>query len=89
MAIRKEDVLSSVAQEVKAFCDEAEEAIDKKLKYFIDEGITVIYYSEIGLTSDLPGYSQIQKEIVRRYTDAGWSVAFNSDQRDGSWFSFR
>ncbi|KKU29225.1 MAG: hypothetical protein UX41_C0021G0015, partial [Candidatus Collierbacteria bacterium GW2011_GWE1_46_18] len=36
-----------------------------------------------------PGYSQIQKEIVRRYTDAGWSVAFNSDQRDGSWFTFK
>ncbi len=78
MVIKKEDLANFVTADQKEDVRRLEEQIDKDIeeRYGPSQIITV----------DLKTYpsGRVRREIIKKYEGAGWSIKFESSQRDGN-----
>jgi hypothetical protein len=64
----------------------------KKLEEKIDEQLVkeLTDYSErIIIRPSSHSNPLVRKLVERKYSEAGWNVKYQSDQRDGDWWEFR
>jgi hypothetical protein len=80
MAVKKAELVGIFNESQRREITLLENAIDEKLKKDYAGGVVNV----------APGnypHEKVKQEIIRRYTEAGWKIKFESDQREGPWFS--
>jgi len=78
MAIKKSDLSKTFTEKQRMEIERFEKIIDDTLREeFADDRVIVT----------LKGYpdGKVEKELVRRYREAGWKIQFHSEQMGGNW----
>lgn len=88
MAISKKDALNQSSAVIQDAVSRAEQVIDSRLVAYVFGATISVDDSSLSLPDNYEIRRKVITEIVRIYQEQGWSVKHESDQRDGSWFSF-
>lgn len=80
-------------RQAKSLTDDQRQAL-RRLEVKIDDILQAEYWGEGKVTINFEsiGLSTISERVkdalIALYKEAGWSVTYHSDQRDGLWFEF-
>jgi len=78
MAINKAELVHRLTEQQRKETDAFETLIDNRLKAdYAGERICVEIKNFL--------HPKVRREIERRFSQAGWKIKFESDQREGDW----
>ena len=85
MVVKKQEVFD-ITEDDKPAMEALELRIDKALKSGRNS-----YTNSVTMASSLfESYDKVVIEaVLAKYTEAGWTVDYTSDQRDGAFYTFR
>ncbi|MFA6383361.1 MAG: hypothetical protein WCX17_02970 [Parcubacteria group bacterium] len=82
MALKKEGLAEKLQRE--------HEAEVKKIEKLIDDKLARDYTGRpISVTLETYPHEKVRQELTRRYKEAGWTIEFKDDQRDGPFITLQ
>lgn len=82
MAVKKNETAGYFTEEQAATVALLEERIDAQIRTNYVGGSVIVNIERYP-------HAKVQQELIRRYTEAGWTISFHSDQREGEWIELK